>query len=364
MNKKALQEQKAELLNKMEQLTSNAEVETRALNDEEIKAFEELKKQIEQISKTLEVFDTKKEMVEEQQPKNEEKEVDKMDTEKRALAETELRAIVTSTTHGDAIPEGLYGEIIRKIEEKSNVYAEAKKVDYIGDLAVLVDGENAEASILDETEELTESDLGASEKVVLKDKRVATLVTVSKHMLNNSPVLTMDFIADKVATRVANTIENQIFNADGTTKKMTSGLLLKGAKIDADVTIENILSMVGSMKAAYLNGAKFYCNRETFKTLCGLMDGNGRPYIVSDVIKDKPSYTLLGIPVVVTDVLKGELVLANLGEAMMVKHGQTPQVEVLQETFALKGSVGIMCEAFVDCAVVNPEAVVILKKTA
>lgn len=362
INKKLLREQKAELLEQMEQLTSNAEVETRALNDEEIQAFEDLKKQVEQISKTLELFDTQKEMVEEQ-PKNEEKEVDKMDTEKRMLAETELRAI-TSTTHGDAIPEGLHGDIVRKLEEKSTVYAEAKKVDYVGDLAVLVDGASAEASILDETEELTETDLGIFEKVVLKDKRVATLVTVSKHMLNNSPVLTMDFIADKVATRVANTIENQIFNADGTSKKMTSGLLVKGSKIDADVTIENILSMVGGMKAAYLNGAKFYCNRETFKTLCGLMDGNKRPYIISDVINNKPSYTLLGIPVVVTDVLKGELVLANLGEAMMVKHGQTPQVEVLQEAFALKGSVGIMCEAFVDCAVVNPEAVVILKKTA
>lgn len=362
MNKKALREKKAELLEQMEQLTSNAEVEIRALSDEEIKAFEDLKKQIEQISKTLEMFDVQKELIEE--PKNEEKEVDKMDnTEKRMLAETELRAIVTSTTHGNAIPEGLHGEIIKKLEEKSAVYSEAKKVDYVGDLAVLVDGENAEASILDETEELTETDLGAFEKVVLKDKRVATLVTVSKHMLNNSPVLTMEFIADKVATRVANTIENQIFNADGTTKKMTSGLLAKGAKIDADVTIENILSMVGGMKAAYLNGAKFYCNRETFKTLCGLMDATKRPYIVSDVINNKPSYTLLGIPVVVTDVLKGELVLANLAEAMMVKHGQTPQVEVLQEAFALKGSVGIMCEAFVDCAVVNPEAVVILKKT-
>lgn len=361
MNKKLLQEQKAELLNRMEVMTSNVETEVRAFSDEEIKNFDELKKQIEQINKTLEMFDIQKEMVEEQ-PKDEEKEVDKMDTEKRALAETELRAI-TSTTHGDVIPEGLHGDIVRKLEEKSAVYSEAKKVDYVGDLAVLVDGASAEASILDETEELTETDLGDFEKVVLKDKRVATLVTVSKHMLNNSPVLTMDFIADKVATRVANTIENQIFNADGTSKKMTSGLLVKGAKIDADITIENILSMVGGMKAAYLNDAKFYCNRETFKALCGLIDGNKRPYIVADVINNKPSYTLLGIPVVVTDVLKGELVLANLGEAMMVKHGQTPQVEVLQEAFALKGSVGIMCEAFVDCAVVNPEAVVILKKT-
>lgn len=362
MNKKLLQEKKAELLEKMEQLTSNAEIESRALSDEEIKTFEDLKKQIEQISKTLEIFETQKEMVEEQQPKNEKEGAKEMDTEKRMLAETELRAM-TSTTHANAIPEGLHGEIIKKLEEKSAVYAEAKKVDYVGDLAVLVDGENAEASILDETEELTESDLGAFEKVILKDKRVATLVTISKNMLNNSPLLTMEFIADKVATRVANTIENQIFNADGTSKKMTSGLLAKGSKINADITIENILSMVGGIKAAYLNGAKFYCNRETFKTLCALIDANKRPYIVADVINNKPAYTLLGIPVVVTDVLEGELVLANLGEAMMVKHGQTPQVEVLQETFALKGSVGIMCEAFVDCAVVNPEAVVILKKT-
>jgi HK97 family phage major capsid protein len=362
MNKKALREKKAELLEQMEKLTSNAEIEVRALDEDEIKAFEDLKKQIEQISKTLEMFDVQKELIEE--PKNEEKEVDKMDnTEKRMLAETELRAIVTSTTHGNAIPEGLHGEIIKKIEEKSQVYAEAKKVNHVGDLAVLVDSENSEAEILDETEELTETDLGAFEKVTLKDRRVSALIPISKHTLNNSPVLTMEFIANKVATKIANTIEKQIFYADGTSKKMTSGLLAKGVKIDADITIESILGMVGGIKGVYLNGAKFYCNRETFKTLCGLMDATKRPYIVYDVINNKPSYTLLGVPVEVTDVLKGELVLANLGEAMMVKHGKTPEVEVLQETFALKGSIGVMCEAYVDCAVVNPEAVVILKKT-
>jgi HK97 family phage major capsid protein len=363
INKKALREKKAELLEQMQNLTSKATVETRALDEEEEKIFKELQKQIERISETLEMFDIQKELIEEQ-PKNKEKEVDKMDTEKRMLAETELRAIVTSTTHGNAIPEGLHEDIIRKIEEKSQVYAEAKKVNHVGDLAVLVDGENSEAEILDETEELTETDLGTFEKVTLKDRRVSALIPISKHTLNNSPVLTMEFIANKVATKIANTIEKQIFYADGTSKKMTSGLLAKGAKIDADITIENILSMVGGMKAVYLNGAKFYCNRETFKTLCGLMDATKRPYIVYDVINNKPSYTLLGVPVEVTDVLKGELVLANLGEAMMVKHGKTPEVEVLQETFALKGSIGVMCEAYVDCAVVNPEAVVILKKTA
>ncbi|WP_332856850.1 phage major capsid protein [Clostridium paraputrificum] len=361
MNIKSLKEKKNSLIAEMEQITNVVEVENRALESEEISKYEELKKLVEQINSTIEALETSKEIAEES--KEQKKEGNEMTEEKRSLAEVELRAI-TSTTHGDAIPEGLHGEILKKLEEKSAVYAEAKKVDYVGDLAVLIDGENAEASILDETEELTETDLGTFEKVVLKDKRVATLVTVSKHMLNNSPVLTMDLIADKVATRVANTIENQIFNADGTSKKMTSGLLVKGTKIDADITIENILSMVGGMKAGYLNGAKFYCNRETFKALCGLIDGNKRPYIVADVINNKPAYTLLGVPVVVTDVLKGELVLANLAEAVMVKHGQTPQVEILQETFALKGSYGIMCEAFVDCAVVNPEAVIVLKKTA
>lgn len=360
MNIKSLKEKKNSLIAEMEQITNVVEVENRALESEEVSKFEELTKLVEQINSTIKALETNKEMVEE--PKEQEKEGNEMNTEKRSLAEVELRAII-STTHGDAIPEGLHGEILKKLEEKSAVYAEAKKVDYVGDLAMLIDGENAEASILDETEELTETDLETFEKVVLKDKRVATLVTVSKHMLNNSPVLTMDLIADKVATRVANTIENQIFNADGTSKKMTSGLLAKGTKIDADITIENILSMVGSMKAGYLNGAKFYCNRETFKALCSLIDGNKRPYIVADVINNKPAYTLLGVPVVVTDVLKGELVLANLSEGMMVKHGQTPQVEILQEIFALKGSYGIMCESFLDCAVVNPEAVIVLKKT-
>lgn len=350
---KKLLEKKAIIISEMEGLLNNAEAEVRALEDDEIQKYEELKKQLEALVKTIEAIQENKEVT-----KDEKQGEEVMTTEKRDY-EMELRAI-TSSSHGDVIPEGLHGEILNKIQEKSQVYAEAKAVNYVGDLAVLIDGEDAEALILDETEELTEKDLGAIEKVVLKDKRVSTLVTVSKHMLNNSPVLTMDFIADKVASRVANTIEKQIFNAKGQTKEFTSGLLLKGNKIEGTITIENLMSMVSGLKAGYLKGAKFYCNREVFQALAGLMDGNKRPYLVADIINNAPAYTLLGVPVVVTEALEGELVLANVGEAVMVKHGQTPQIEILQEAFALKGSVGIMCEAFVDCAVVNTEAVVIL----
>lgn len=348
-----LLEKKEIIISEMEDLLNNAETETRALQEDELMKYDELKTQLEALVKTIAAIQENKELT-----KDEGQGEEVMNTEKRDY-EMEVREI-TSSTHGNAIPEGLHNEILRKIKEKSQVYSEAKSVNYVGDLAILIDGEDAEASILDETEELTETDLGNVEKVVMKDKRVATLVTVSKHMLNNSPVLTLDFIADKVASRVANTIEKQIFNANGGSKQMTSGLLAKGSKVSQSITIENIMAMVSGLKAGYLKGAKFYCNRETFQTLAGLMDGNKRPYLVADVIDNTPAYKILGVPVVVTDVLNGELVLANIGEAIMIKHGQQPTVELLQETFALKGSYGVMCETFVDCAVVNPEAVVIL----
>lgn len=341
---KKLLEKKNLLIEEMQKMLDVCEAETRSLDVESYEAKEAELQALQTTIKKLETRDKGEQVMEIMGQRD---------------YEMELRQLTTAS-HGEAIPEGLHGEILKKIKEKSAVYAEAKTVDYVGDLAILVDGEDAEASILDETEELTETDLGNIEKIVMKDRRVATLVTVSKHMLNNSPVLTIDFIADKVASRVANTVEKQIFMANGQTKEMTSGLLAKGAKVSGTITIENIMSMVSGLKAGYLKGSKFYCNRETFQALAGLMDGNKRPYLVADVINNAPAYKILGIPVVVTDVLNGELVLANVGEAVMVKHGATPQIELLSETFALKGSYGIMCEAFVDCAVVNPEAVVIL----
>ena len=354
---KNLKKQKQLLSAQIDEQINICKTEKRSLSSEEAEKVEEIKKELENINATIDLLMDSAEEVKEDTKEEGAKET--MQTESRNYKE-ELRAITSATTHAEAIPEGLHGDIMRKIEEKSQVYADSKAVNYVGDLAVLVDGENAEASILDETEELTETDLGSVEKVVMKDKRVATLVTVSKHMLHNSPALTMDFIADKVASRVSNTIESQIFNADGGSKKMTSGLLAKGEKLQGNVTIENIMAMVSSLKAGYLKGAKFYCNRETFKALSGLLDGTKRPYLTADVINNAPAYTILGVPVEVTEALSGELVLANVGEAIMVKHGQEPTIELLQETFALKGSVGIMCESYMDCAVVNPEAVVVL----
>lgn len=346
---KKLLERKDLLIAEMAEMLDRAEAETRALD---IEVYEAHEKELAALDATIEKLETRK-LTEDKG----EIIMDKKQMEIRAAEE--LRTITTST-HANAVPEGLYGEIVKKVEEKSAVYAEAKAVNFVGDLAVLVDSIDGEAAILDETEELTETDLGTFDKVVLKDKRVATLVTVSKQMLNNSPVVTMNYIADKVSTKVANTIENQIFNATGAAKEFTSGLLLKGKKVQGDITLENILAMVSGLKAAYLKGAKFYCNRETFVKLSGLVDAVGRPLLIADVANDAPVYKLQGVQVVITDVLNGELVLANVGAAVMVKHGKTPQIELLQETFALKGSYGIMCEAFIDAAVVEPEAVVIL----
>ena len=111
---KKLLEKKAVIISEMEDLLNSAEVEVRALAEDEMKKYDELKQQLEALVKTIEAIQENKEIT-----KDEGEEV--MTTEKRDY-DMELRAI-TSATHGDAIPEGLHGEILKKIEEKSQVYA-------------------------------------------------------------------------------------------------------------------------------------------------------------------------------------------------------------------------------------------------
>ena len=103
-------------------------------------------------------------------------------------------------------------------------------------------------------------------------------------------------------------------------------------------------------------------NRETFNKVALLKDSDGKFYVTRDMINDKPSYKILGIEIQITPSITGlSIVLANVNEAIKLKLAENTNIQVLTEKYATSGQIGVMAEFYGVVALVNKQAVKVLK---
>ncbi|RII36782.1 phage major capsid protein [Clostridium chromiireducens] len=356
MNKKELLEKKNEIVRKADEFLKSVEAEKRAISEQEEIEYEALENELRAINKQLKDIDN-----------NTEVKGDNANMEKREFAKCissgEFRA--DGTTHANAMPSNIANEIVEKLYEVSNVVADAQYVQAIGNLEFLVEKEDGLAQVLGETDTITPTDIKTFEKVIMKDHRIGDLVLVSKNLLNNSPAVGVDYIINTVAKRMARTLEKEIFVADGTVSHLTSGLLT-GETVNLTVadtiTIDDLQNLIVEMNPSLLNGAKFYMSRETFNKVALLKDADGKFYVTRDIINDTPSYKILGVAIEITPSISGlQVVLANVNEAVKLKLSENTNIQVLQEMYATSGQIGVMVEFYGDVALVNKQAVKVLK---
>ena len=356
---KALREKKAELKEKMGLILKSCETETRALSEEETVAYDEMEKSLKQIELTLtKLRESKGEDVEMT------KEVETTKTEEtRAM---EVRAMST-TTNVSAVPTNLSNDVIKKLEEQSTVVADVRKITVAGDYEQLVEkSTSGKAQILDEMEKLTAVDIDDFEKVKLTDKRVATEVVVSEKLINNAPVIAHGYIAEEISKRVARTLEDEIFNSTGATKHFGKGLIASGETLTGAITIDTIKDLVIGMNPTLLGVAKLYMKRETFAEVSKLKDTTGEYYVqLHTVVNEAPHYMVLGVKIEISDIIPADtIVLANVGQAYLLKQNGDMGVKMLVEKYSDVGCLGFLINTFFDGAVVNKQAVRVLKASA
>ncbi|GEP66347.1 hypothetical protein CBE01nite_41150 [Clostridium beijerinckii] len=361
-NKKELMEKRLELQEQMQSMLDKVETETRDFSEQENSQYltleTELRAVIEQINDTSEknLKETKGE--------------DKM--EKRELLENFAAGLVVgevrnmdTITQANAVPSVISADVVKKMEEISSVFNEAKKVVAPGELSILIEKELTKAKVLGETEEIIGEDLSGFEKCVLKNRRVGTMLVVSKTLLMNSPSLGMEYLNAQLAARLARTLEHEIFNGDATEGHFSKGILALApvvAKAGTGIAITDLSKLITDINPVFLPKAKLYMNRANFSMVAQLMDGTGRPYLTHDVIGQSPMYRVLGISIEITEALTDEVVvLGNIGEAVTVKMVQDITVTPLLEKYAASGQIGIIAETYCDATVVNTQAIRILK---
>lgn len=348
---KKLLKKKQELIQEMAQMLDTAEAETRALD---VEAYEAKEKELRDLEETIKKLETR--------DKGDQKKI-----ETRNHTE-ELRTLTTATT-AQVVPTVLFDEIVKKVKERSNLINSIEMIKCNGDLEFVIEENSSNAQFLSETADCTNSQV-TFRKVKAMDKRLGKLIRASKKLLNNSPSsFSVGYLTDHIADAMMGAIEQSLItekqhssrNADelsygifSTTSPVINSL------VQGVLEIEDILRLVSAMKQANLEGSKFIMNRDMFTRIFAMTDGNGRPFMVTNVINDKVVYSLLGMDVLISEYAPAEKICLVNPKAMKLKIGQEMNIVSLVEKYATTGEIGIYAEAFLDAVIVDNEKIRVL----
>ena len=135
-----------------------------------------------------------------------------------------------------------------------------------------------------------------------------------------------------------------------------------------DITYDEIVDLVYSLKRPYRKNASFLCNDQTLAALRKLKDLNGRPLWQESLQAGEPG-RILGYPVHTSPyfpVMTAGLPAIAFGDYNYYNIGDrgTRSFAELKELFAGNGMVGFVAKERVDGKLVLPEAVKLLKMAA
>ncbi len=356
---KVIYDEKNSVLRAIKQLSEKAIIEQRGFTEVEDKQAKFLKQRIEELTQE---YEAAKAELRNGATVVEERGSSYMKTNKGL----EIRTIVDTGAVNDVLPVGISNKVIKKITENSQIITEATLIQYEGDFRVARENSSQEALLLSENEEIPDTELVNRETITLKDVRIGSLIKISKSVLNNAPAIGEDYLINTLSRRVQRTLDKMAFHADDKGNNMTSGILKDGKRIEAsnidiDILIDMVTDMVTDMEEVYLQGAKWYMNRELYQEISKLKFTDGRPALFMDIRSDKPTRVLFGLPVIISEYAE-KVCLVNLSMALTFKYADNfGEITILKEKFITEGCYGFMVSAYGDIAVTNPDATRVLE---
>lgn len=361
-----LLEKRNDLIEEMEKLTQGAETETRALNEEEIKRFNEIKIEITAIDETMKIEEETRQYI---MTPGKKKEVE----ETRSIEEInflkylqgEQRAL-TIGDNGGIIPQTIANKIILKVKELSPIYALSTIYNINGDLVFPVYDEATSAIIADYVEDLTEltEATGKFTTVKLTNYIVGCLAKVSKSLVNRQDFDLLGFIVNRVAYAISIFIEKELIT--GTTKmngleSCANVLTTAGVAISAD----DLIDVQMEIPEIYQTGAIWIMHKTTLKAIRKLKDSTGE-YLLNKDITTAFGWSLLGKPVYISEscnvVLTGKkVVFYGDMSGLYTKLTKNVELQILNEKFATQHAIGCVGYIEIDSKIVEPQKLVSLK---
>lgn len=379
MNEKELIEKRNELQSKMEEILNKAKVENRAMNDEEIKNFDNVEKEIKNIDATLERSKKINEMEckkpeGEQELTQEEKDVKAFATFIRNYVNGVPQNGETRLTKGDngsIIPKTIAQKVIDKVIEISPLYASATRYNTKGTLAVpKYDSSTDDVSVgyATEFDELV-SHSGKFTTVELTGFLIGALTKISKSMINNTDINLTDYVVNKMAEKFKLFYENEMLN--GTSDKILgiagsydSENMKVTLAAKSSLTADELIDVQETVPDTYQVDAYWIMNRDTRKKIRKLKDSDGN-YILNRTFNEKWDYELLGKPVYCSEKVNKlgtaskAVIFYGDFSGLAVKETEEMEIQVLVEKFATQHAIGVCGYSELDAKVENTQKIAV-----
>lgn len=379
MNEKELIEKRNDLQEKMEGILDLAKKEKRAMNENEVKDFDEMEKEIKDIDATLERNERMNKM--ELKKVEDKKELTQEEKDVKAFAQFIRNTVngvpqnsetqLTKSDNGSIIPKTIAQKIIDKVVEISPLYASATRYDAKGTLAVPKYDDTTDDVTVDYADEFDElvSHSGKFNTVELTGFLIGALTKISKSLLNNNDFNLTDYVVNKMAEKFKLFYEGECLN--GTASKI-SGIAGSYDSTNMKITLENkssvtadeLIDIQETVLDTYQANAYWIMNRDTRKKIRKLKDSDGN-YILNRAFNEKWDYELLGKPVYCSE--KAE----KLGTAskpvifygdfsgLAVKESEAMEIQILLERFATQHAIGVVGYSELDAKVENTQKIAV-----
>lgn len=375
---KELLEKRAELQDKMESLLDTAKTEKRAMTAEEVEQFDEMDAEIRNIDATIER--------EEKRSKSEKKEVkEELTVEQRdykafanfirasALGiESRVDVNLTKGDNGAVIPKTIINKIMDKVSEISPVYRMATKYKMAGTVVIPKADESAGAITVAYGTEFTELESSANKfaTIELTGYLYGALTKISKSLLNNSDFDLVNWVINKMASKVAKFVEKELLY--GTSKKV-SGILKSfdatnmrvQSTANDKITADDLIDLQDKVPDAYQGDACWIMNKTTRNKCRKLKDLDGNYLLIRD-FSQEGAYTLLGKPVYLSDNVDDmgaeNRIIIFYGDmsGLAVKESETAEVQILREKYATQHAVGIVMWGEIDAKVEDTQKIAVM----
>lgn len=386
----------------MQKILDTAKLEKRALSEEEISKFNELKKLIDEIDATIkaenearkmDMEENKKETSEEQS----QKETESTEKEERAFVDfivtgEEKRANSPGMSYGSngaIVPTTIAKKIIEKVKELSPIYEKVEKFHTSGTLEIPVYDVDSDATsptgdvnVAYQGDEFTSlvAGQGKFKSVELKGYSHGALSVISRKLLNNTDIDMTNFLTNKIAQAFAEFWEKELLVGTGSANNhMTGAISTTNLVATGNTTytatnaakIDKLIDLQLAVPQQYQKNAMWIMNKAVFTELRKLKDGNGNYYMAyGKGLTGGFDWEFLGKPVYISDNMPAATTANNIPilyddfSGMAMKISQDLEIQLMREKYIDKNAVGIVGWAECDSKVQNNQMIAGLKMAA
>ncbi|MDO6451724.1 phage major capsid protein [Oceanobacillus profundus] len=271
------------------------------------------------------------------------------------------------------IPETVAAGIWKRAEEQYPLWADVRKLRVKGHLSMIKGNNSAEARWYDEADIVDTDELGFG-TLELTGNELAKAVQVTWKLRKMAINEFVAYIQREIADRMGIALAHGVYEGKGkpgsgeTFKPEPFGIKTRLAAESGtpqvleytELAYTNLTAAMGGLHSSYVNGAAIYANNATiWSTLANLVDGNGRPMFIADVMSGGVGRIFGRVVKADASIPEGEILVGNPNAGYIANINE--DITMYKEEHVRERLTDYMGYAIVDGDVVDSQAFVILR---